>query len=75
MISFGLNLFFMLKELEVTCFIVGLFCYLLQEELRPYFSLPKVMDGLFGLAKRLFDINIEPADGLAPVSHSYIMLK
>ncbi|KAI3929173.1 hypothetical protein MKX01_006409 [Papaver californicum] len=37
------------------------------EELRPYFSLPKVMDGLFGLAKTLFDIDIEAADGLAPV--------
>lgn len=39
----------------------------MQEELRPYFSLPKVMDGLFSLAKMLFDINVEPADGEAPV--------
>ncbi|KAF9609655.1 hypothetical protein IFM89_017834 [Coptis chinensis] len=38
-----------------------------QEELRPFFSLPKVMDGLFNLAKTLFEIDIEPADGLAPV--------
>ncbi|KAK2986698.1 hypothetical protein RJ640_010923 [Escallonia rubra] len=38
-----------------------------EEELRPYFSLPKVMDGLFSLAKMLFGIHIEPADGLAPV--------
>ncbi|KAL9464058.1 hypothetical protein AB3S75_001789 [Citrus x aurantiifolia] len=38
-----------------------------EEELRPYFSLPKVMDGLFNLAKTLFGIDIEPADGLAPV--------
>lgn len=38
-----------------------------EEELRPYFSLPKVMDGLFSLAKKLFGIDIEPADGLAPV--------
>ncbi|XP_058069504.1 probable cytosolic oligopeptidase A [Magnolia sinica] len=38
-----------------------------EEELRPFFSLPKVMDGLFSLAKMLFDINIESADGLAPV--------
>ncbi|KAL2348977.1 hypothetical protein Fmac_002977 [Flemingia macrophylla] len=37
------------------------------EELRPFFSLPKVMDGLFNLAKTLFGIEIEPADGLAPV--------
>jgi Peptidase family M3 len=33
------------------------------EELRPYFSLPNVLDGLFGLAKRLFDVDIEAADG------------
>ncbi|XP_073054885.1 organellar oligopeptidase A, chloroplastic/mitochondrial-like isoform X1 [Primulina eburnea] len=38
-----------------------------EEELRPYFSLSKVMDGLFNLAKRLFGIDIEPADGIAPV--------
>ncbi|XVF59144.1 hypothetical protein PTKIN_Ptkin07bG0252100 [Pterospermum kingtungense] len=38
-----------------------------EEELRPYFSLSKVMDGLFNLAKTLFGIHIEPADGLAPV--------
>ncbi|CAK7339753.1 unnamed protein product [Dovyalis caffra] len=38
-----------------------------EEELRPFFSLPKVMDGLFNLAKTLFGIDIEPADGLAPV--------
>lgn len=38
-----------------------------EEELRPYFSLPKIMDGLFSLAKKLFGIDIEPADGLAPV--------
>ncbi|KAL2904169.1 Organellar oligopeptidase A chloroplastic/mitochondrial [Bienertia sinuspersici] len=38
-----------------------------EEELRPYFSLPKVMEGLFSLAKKLFGIDIVPADGLAPV--------
>lgn len=38
-----------------------------EEELRPYFSLPKVIDGLFNLAKLLFEIDIDPADGLAPV--------
>ncbi|XP_002977033.2 probable cytosolic oligopeptidase A [Selaginella moellendorffii] len=38
-----------------------------EEELRPYFSLPKVMDGLFNLAKYLFGVQIEPADGMAPV--------
>lgn len=38
-----------------------------EEELRPYFSLPKVLDGLFSLAKTLFGVDIEQADGLAPV--------
>ncbi|KAD2034900.1 hypothetical protein E3N88_41986 [Mikania micrantha] len=38
-----------------------------EEELRPYFSLPKVMDGLFSLVKMLFGMDIEPADGSAPV--------
>lgn len=38
-----------------------------EEELRPYFSLPKVMDGLFNLAKMLFGVTVESADGLAPV--------
>ncbi len=32
------------------------------EEIRPYFSLPKVLDGLFQLAKRLFDVEVVPAD-------------
>jgi oligopeptidase A len=39
------------------------------EELRPYFPLPQVLDGLFSLAKRLFSITITPADGEAPVWH------
>lgn len=37
------------------------------EELRPYFSLEKVMDGLFQLCSRLFGITINPADGEAPI--------
>ncbi|KAF8016469.1 hypothetical protein BT93_H1861 [Corymbia citriodora subsp. variegata] len=41
-----------------------------EEELRPYFSLPKVMEGLFNLARTLFGIEIEAADGLAPVWNS-----
>ncbi|KAF2600968.1 hypothetical protein F2Q68_00007219 [Brassica cretica] len=41
-----------------------------EEELRPYFSLPKVMDGLFSLAKTLFGIDVVPADGVAPVWNS-----
>ncbi|MDP6041164.1 MAG: M3 family metallopeptidase [Candidatus Latescibacteria bacterium] len=32
------------------------------DQLRPYFPLPKVLDGLFGLAERLFDIEIQRAD-------------
>lgn len=41
-----------------------------EEELRPYFSLPKVTEGLFNLARTLFGIEIEAADGLAPVWNS-----
>ncbi len=39
------------------------------EELRPYFPLPQVLEGLFGLLKRLFGITVIPADGEAPVWH------
>jgi oligopeptidase A len=37
------------------------------EELRPYFALPRVLDGLFATAKRLFGVTVRPADGEAPV--------
>jgi oligopeptidase A len=37
------------------------------EELRPYFPLPQVLNGLFGLAQRIFNIKIVPADGQAPI--------
>ncbi|MFO1053381.1 MAG: M3 family metallopeptidase [Planctomycetota bacterium] len=40
-----------------------------EEDLRPYFPLPKVLDGLFALAERLFDVRIVAADGEAPVWH------
>ncbi len=40
-----------------------------EEELRPYFPLPSVLEGLFGLASRLFGIRIEAADGAVPVWH------
>ncbi|MEE2665774.1 MAG: M3 family metallopeptidase [Myxococcota bacterium] len=40
-----------------------------EEELRPYFPFPRVLDGLFGLAGRLFGVRIAPADGEAPVWH------
>lgn len=39
------------------------------EELRPYFPLPQVLDGLFALVKRIFGINITAVDGEAPVWH------
>ncbi|MCI0572105.1 MAG: M3 family metallopeptidase [Myxococcaceae bacterium] len=37
------------------------------EELRPYFALPRVLEGLFDTAQRLFGIRVRPADGEAPV--------
>ena len=39
------------------------------EQLRPYFPFPQVLEGLFGLARELFGIAVEPADGEAPVWH------
>jgi len=44
------------------------------EELRAYFQFPLVLDGLFALARRLFDIRIVSADGDAPVWHSDVRL-
>jgi oligopeptidase A len=38
-----------------------------EEELRPYFPLPQVLDGLFGLAQRLFAVTVTPADGKSPI--------
>ncbi len=35
------------------------------EELRPYFSLPRVLDGLFSLVQRLFGVEVVPAAGIA----------
>ncbi len=40
-----------------------------EEELRPYFPLPAVLEGLFGVARRLFGVVITPADGKAQVWH------
>ena len=39
------------------------------EQLRPYFPLPQVLEGLFGLVHRLFGITVTPVDGEAPVWH------
>ena len=40
-----------------------------EEDLRPYFPLPRVLDGLFELASQLFGVRIRPADGEASVWH------
>ena len=40
-----------------------------EEELRPYFALPNVLKGLFGLCKRIFGVDIIAADGEVPVWH------
>jgi oligopeptidase A len=37
------------------------------EALRPYFPLPRVLDGLFALAERLFGVRVRAADGDATV--------
>jgi oligopeptidase A len=39
------------------------------EELRPYFPLPRVLDGLFALVQRLFGVQIRPAPGETAVWH------
>jgi oligopeptidase A len=39
-----------------------------QEELRPYFPLPRVLTGLFEVAEKLFDIRVRERNG-APVWH------
>jgi len=40
-----------------------------EEALRAYFPLARVLEGLFGLAQRLFGVRIEPADGDSPIWH------
>lgn len=40
------------------------------EQLRPYFSMERVLQGLFGLCQRLFGISVRPADGAAPLWHA-----
>ncbi|MDA1016217.1 MAG: M3 family metallopeptidase, partial [Planctomycetota bacterium] len=39
------------------------------EELRPYFPLERVLDGLFSLLNRIFGVTVEAADGETPVWH------
>jgi oligopeptidase A len=42
---------------------------LTDEQLRPYFALPAVLEGMFGLVKRIFDIDVKAADGEEEVWH------
>jgi oligopeptidase A len=41
-----------------------------EEDLRPYFPLHRVLDGLFALASRLFGVTIRAADGQVPTWHA-----
>jgi len=40
-----------------------------EEELKPYHPFPQVLDGLFAMARRLFEVDVEPADGEVQVWH------
>jgi oligopeptidase A len=42
-----------------------------EEELRPYFALPQVMEGLFAICRRLFGIVVEETAGV-PVWHAEV---
>ncbi|MCA8944288.1 MAG: M3 family metallopeptidase [Planctomycetes bacterium] len=42
------------------------------EQLRPYFPLPRVLEGLFALSERLFGVEIDAADGEVAVWHDDI---
>ena len=44
-----------------------------EEKLRPYFALPNVMDGLFKLIERLFDVKVEKAPFTPPLWHESVM--
>jgi len=46
---------------------------LTEEELRPYFALPAVLDGMFGLVKRIFNVEVRAADGEAEVWNDDVM--
>lgn len=39
------------------------------EDLRPYFPFPKVLEGLFRVTKHLFEVEVVPADGEVQVWH------
>lgn len=44
-----------------------------EEALRPYFSLPKVLEGMFGIASKLFGVTIERDDSAAERWHKDVM--
>jgi oligopeptidase A len=44
-----------------------------EEALRPYFPLPRVLDGLFALARRLFGVVVTRDDAAAPRWHDDVM--
>ena len=39
------------------------------EELRPYFPLPRVLEGMYDLVNRIFGVTVKAADGQVPVWH------
>ncbi len=39
------------------------------DELRPYFPMPRVLEGMFSLAEKIFSIQIKKLDNVAPVWH------
>jgi hypothetical protein len=45
-----------------------------EEEVKAYFTLPRVLDGLFRLCTRLFGIAIEAADGEVEVCHVHLVV-
>jgi oligopeptidase A len=40
-----------------------------EEELRPYFPFPQVLEGLFSLSEKIFGVTIAASDGQAPIWH------
>ena len=43
-----------------------------EEELKPYHPFPQVLNGLFAMARRLFEIEVVPADGEVQVWHPVV---
>lgn len=44
-----------------------------EEDLRPYFALPTVLEGLFQLVRQLYDVTVKPLEGM-PVWHPDVRL-